>query len=103
MSQSPGSSDPIPSSPTYNDEIPNLHLTHIFGLDTSSDDLVFAVQGTAPPQDEVNLNEGSDEYRSCLTNVGLRWEKLEVKVWKGGLELINEEFVGVECIVSTEV
>lgn len=73
------------------------------GLDISSSDLAFAIQGTAPPQDEVELNEGSNEYRSYLTNVGLRWEQLEVKLWKGGLEMINEDFVDVECIVSTEV
>lgn len=96
-------SEPIPPSPTYNDEIPNLHPTLIVGLDISASDLAFAVQGTTPPQQEVNLDEGSDEYRSRLTNVGLRWEKLDVKVWKGGLEVVNDEFVDVECIVSTEV
>ncbi|GLB40263.1 putative O-methyltransferase activity [Lyophyllum shimeji] len=97
------SSDPMPPSPTYNDEIPNIHTTHIMGLDVSPSDLAFAVQGTAPPQPEVNLNEGSDQYTPLLTNVGLRWEDLDVKIWKGGLEVVNEEFVDVECIVSTEV
>lgn len=97
------SSDPMPPSPTYNDEITNIHPTHIMGLDISSSDLEFAIQGTAPPQPEINLNEGSDRYTPFFTNVGLRWEDLEAKIWKGGLEVINEEFVDVECIVSSEV
>ncbi|KAF9466620.1 hypothetical protein BDZ94DRAFT_1127426, partial [Collybia nuda] len=97
------SSTLTPPSPTYNDEIPNLHPTTLVGIDLSTSDLAFAVQGTTPPQSEVNLDEGSDEYRSRLTNVGLRWEKLSVKVWKGGLEVVNEEFVDMECIVCTEV
>jgi hypothetical protein len=103
LPESSSSSVPTPPSPTYNDEIPNLHPTLLIGLDILSSDLAFAVQGTAPPQKEVNLDEGSDEYRSRLTNVGLRWERLDVKVWKGGLEVVNEEFADVECIVSTEV
>jgi hypothetical protein len=37
------------------------------------------------------------------THVGIRWEEMEAKVWKGGLEVANEEFVGIECLVSTEV
>ncbi|KAG5649961.1 hypothetical protein H0H81_001308 [Sphagnurus paluster] len=96
------SSDTMPPSPTYNDEIPTVHPTHIMGLDISATDLEFALQGTAPPQPEVNLNEGS-QYASLFTNVGLRWEDLVAKIWKGGLEVINEEFIDIECIVSTEV
>ncbi|KAF8071784.1 hypothetical protein FPV67DRAFT_1411272 [Lyophyllum atratum] len=97
------SADPVPQSPTYNDEIPIIHPTHIMGLDVSAGDLEFAIQGIAPPQPEVDINEGSDQYMPRYTNVGLRWEDLEAKVWKGGLEVINEEFVDMECIVSTEV
>ncbi|KAJ4474327.1 hypothetical protein J3R30DRAFT_3507606 [Lentinula aciculospora] len=33
----------------------------------------------------------------------LRWEETTVTLWKAGFETINEEFVGVECIVSMEV
>ncbi|KAG5647338.1 hypothetical protein DXG03_000406 [Asterophora parasitica] len=101
--EAPNTSGLIPSSPAYNDEIPNIHTTHIMGLDICASDLEFAVQGCAPPQADVNLNEGSDMYASYFTNVDLRWEDLEAKLWKGGLEAINEEFVNVECIVSTEV
>lgn len=102
-SSSSADANSVPPSPTYNDEIPNLHTTHIAGLDISGHDLAFAVQGTAPPQIEVDVNEGNNDFRSLLTNVGLRWEDLVVKVWKGGLEVVNDEFVGFECIVSTEV
>jgi hypothetical protein len=101
LSPLPGStplSDPIPPSPTYNDEIPNLHTTHLYGLDVSASDLAFAVQTTTPPQ-EAEPEEG-DGYRRYT---GVRWESLEVTVWKGGLEVINDTLVDVECIVSTEV
>ncbi|KAG6865183.1 hypothetical protein C0991_004626 [Blastosporella zonata] len=103
LEENPHSSENTPLSPTYNDEIPNIHPARIIGLDISSSDLEFAVKGTAPPQPEVDLNEGSSQFATCYTNVGLRWEDLDVKVWKGGLEVINEDFVDVECIVSTEV
>lgn len=91
-------SDSIPPSPTYNDEIPNLHPTHVHGLDVSAPDLAFAVQSTTPPQDA-----GTEEGSGYRLYAGVRWEGLEVAVWKGGLEVINENFVDVECIVSTEV
>jgi hypothetical protein len=70
----------------------------LYGLDVSASDLAFAVQTTTPPQ-EVEHDEGNG-YRLYT---GVRWEDLEVTVWKGGLEVINEKFVDVECIVSTEV
>ncbi|KAG6830868.1 hypothetical protein H0H92_014233 [Tricholoma furcatifolium] len=92
-----------PLSPTYNEEIPSIHTTHIMGLDISSIDLEFAIQGTKPPEPEINLEEGSNPYTSCLTSIGLRWEDLDVKIWKGGLQVINEDFVDTQCIVSTEV
>jgi len=91
------SSDPTPLSPTYNDEIPNLHITQLSGLDISPTDLEFAVQNTSLSQDEPN------EYRSYLTNIPLRWEDIQVKIWNGCLESINEDFIDVECIISTEV
>ncbi|KAF8800824.1 hypothetical protein BYT27DRAFT_7199270 [Phlegmacium glaucopus] len=91
----------IPPTPTYNDdEIPNLHISELHGLDISPEDLAFAVESAAPPKTEQeHLGSG---YRSY--NVGIqRWEELVVKVWKGGLEVINEEFMDIQCIISTEV
>jgi hypothetical protein len=72
-----------------NDEIKNLHPTHVVGLDISSPDLEFASQVTAPTP--------------LASHNGIRWEPLDVKIWKGGLESFNPEFVDVECIVSSEV
>ncbi|KAG6857401.1 hypothetical protein H0H87_004763 [Tephrocybe sp. NHM501043] len=100
--ENPCSPQDLPLSPTYNDEIPNIHPTRIIGLDISSNDLEFAVLNTAP-QPEKDHNEGSDRFASRYTSVSMRWEDLDAQIWKGGLEVINEDFVDIECIVSTEV
>lgn len=99
--KSPLANEHVPPTPTYNDdEIPNLHISELHGLDISTEELAFTIESTAPPQKEQERS-GSG-YRSY--NVGLqRWEELIVKVWKGGLEVINEEFIDIECIISTEV
>lgn len=78
------------------DSIPNLHASLIHGLDISPNDLAFAIDATRPP---APLEDLPEFFRDPLT----RFELLEVKLWEGGLETINEEFVGIECIVSTEV
>ena len=83
--------DPAPTNKPidpHQGEIANLHCTKIQGLDISSSDLQYAIQGTAPPQ-------SNSQY--------IRWEPLEVKIWHGGLESVNPGFVDAECIVSTEV
>ncbi|KAG5340871.1 hypothetical protein C0989_000225 [Termitomyces sp. Mn162] len=90
------------SAEKYNDEIPNIHPTHVMGLDISSNDLEFAVQGTAP-QPEMELDKDGDYCSAKFSSVNPRWEDLDVKIWKGGLEVINEDFVDIECIVSSEV
>jgi len=78
------------------DEIPNLHISHLHGLDISKIDLNFAARETAPPK-------STSDNRSSSFYIQQRWEELEIKLWEGGLEVINEEFVDIECIVSTEV
>lgn len=78
------------------DEIPNLHISHLHGLDISKIDLEFAARETAPPK-------STSDNRPFFFHVQQRWEELEIKLWEGGLEVINEEFVDIECIVSTEV
>jgi hypothetical protein len=92
-----------PESPTYNttDDIPNLHVSLLHGLDISASDLAFAIERTQPPPEPEDIITGMG-YRTYSTGVQ-RWEDLQVKIWKGGLETVNEAFVGVECIVSTEV
>ncbi|KAE9390107.1 hypothetical protein BT96DRAFT_926125 [Gymnopus androsaceus JB14] len=94
------SASPINLFNSSSDPIPNLHITRIAGLDISSYDLKFAVDATAPPsaQDESLMDPWRLNKRE-----GLRWEEMTAKIWQGGLETINEEFVGIECIVSTEV
>ncbi|KAH9916169.1 uncharacterized protein B0H18DRAFT_858656, partial [Fomitopsis serialis] len=62
-----------------------LHPLKVIGLDISTTDLEYATQATEP-----------SDWR-------LRWEPLEVEIWEGGLEAVNPAFVGMECIVATEV
>ncbi|KAJ2914058.1 hypothetical protein MD484_g6357, partial [Candolleomyces efflorescens] len=83
-------------SATFNsmDGIKNLHVELIHGLDISPTDLEFAINTTRPPEPQP-----PSDYTLSLT----RFESTDVKLWEGGLEVINEEFVGIECIVSTEV
>lgn len=83
-------------SPTFNsnEDIPNLHPNLVHGLDISPDDLKFAIGRTRAPEPELD-----SKYTINLT----RFEPLDVKLWEGSLEVINEEFVGIECIVSSEV
>ncbi|KAJ3834520.1 hypothetical protein F5878DRAFT_353178 [Lentinula raphanica] len=98
----------IPSvSPTslYNtpsDPIPNLHITRLNGLDISSRDLEFAGQAITPPA-IAGDDEPFDPWRHRTSRESVRWEEMTAKLWQGGLETINEEFVGTECIVSSEV
>ncbi|KAF8206165.1 hypothetical protein K438DRAFT_1816712 [Mycena galopus ATCC 62051] len=82
---------------SYKTDLPNLHARRIAGLDISANDLDFAVKSTAPPSGNAN-EEDPYSYGVRVT----RWEDLTAKVWKGGLQVINEEFVDVECIVCTE-
>ncbi|PCH42492.1 hypothetical protein WOLCODRAFT_72633 [Wolfiporia cocos MD-104 SS10] len=67
-----------------------LHPVKVMGLDTCARDLQDAIEGTDPNLD-MSWKQPS------------RWEPLEVQIWEGGLETFNPEFVGVECILSTEV
>lgn len=72
--------------------LPELHIRHIAGLDVSDIELQEAVKATAPPPPST-----SPYLRS------LRWEPLDVNIWKGRLEVFNEAFVDAECIVCMEV
>ncbi|KAJ7476039.1 hypothetical protein FB451DRAFT_994199, partial [Mycena latifolia] len=80
----------------YKSDMPNLHARRIAGLDISAPDLAFAVRAAAPTNPD---DDAAYTYSLRVT----RWEGLTAKVWQGGLQVINEEFVGVECIVCTEV
>lgn len=89
---------------TSSDPIPNLHITRLVGLDISTRDLEFAAQAIAPPANVENTEDSSiDPWRYRGSKDTVRWEEMTAKLWEGGLETINEEFVGTECIVSSEV
>ncbi|KAJ7067132.1 hypothetical protein C8F01DRAFT_1120393 [Mycena amicta] len=87
---------PCVESYSYKIDVTNLHMQRIAGLDISASDLAFAIKDTQPPSGEVS---DEDSFGLRLT----RFENLSVKIFKGGLQTINEEFIGVECIVCTEV
>lgn len=80
-------------------EVLNLHPTHVHGLDFSSHDLQFAMEGTQPrsPSDGGGGGYGFGHRHD------IRWEQLEVCIWEGRLEVLNEAFIGMECIVAMEV
>ncbi|KAH8100047.1 hypothetical protein BXZ70DRAFT_1000564 [Cristinia sonorae] len=70
-----------------------LHITALNGLDISAFDLKDAVEAVAI-KDTTSLRKWQIQQR---------WEPLDVKIWSGGLEVFNPEFVDTECIVATEV
>ena len=97
-----------PSSPGYaykEDDIPNLHVREVHGLDVSEEDLVFAMQAASPPErkEEDGDNSAMGSRLRILTGGNERWEALMSKVWKGSLDVVNEEFKNIECIVGMEV
>ena len=87
--------------PELTEDSTYLYPTVVHGLDISAEDLAFAVRDTAPAaMDEAAYNAN---FRSRYTSHSIRWEDLNVNIWKGGLQTINREFIDIECIVSTEV
>ncbi|KAF9267959.1 hypothetical protein L218DRAFT_654877 [Marasmius fiardii PR-910] len=96
--------------------IPFLHIKRVAGLDISDVDLDFAVKVTEPePSEPVGTGSSAEVGPGTRTGLGwgfgiglggrepVRWEPMTASIWKGGLEVVNEEFVGVECIVASEV
>lgn len=72
-----------------------LRVSHLHGLDISDNDLQNTIISTSPP------SESSGEY--AYYSRAIRWEPLQVDIWKGSLASVNEPFIGIESIVSTEV
>ncbi|KAF9651441.1 hypothetical protein BDM02DRAFT_3110493 [Thelephora ganbajun] len=72
-----------------------LHISHLHGLDISDHDLQNTIISTSPP------SESSTEYD--YYSRAIRWEPLQVRIWKGSLASVNEPFIGIESIISTEV
>lgn len=93
-----------PSRNSTVDEIPNLHPRLVHGLDISPGDLQFAIDRTRPPVPEPEDEDAHVRQMRRLYSPNLtRFEEMDVKIWEGGLEVVNEEFVGLECIVASEV
>ena len=86
-----------------------LHPRKISGLDISGTDLECTVRTTMPPpmpatdSDSDSDSEGKLHVQALWHRAPSRWEELEVNVWEGSLAHVNPAFVGVECIVATEV
>jgi len=61
------------------------------------------MQAASPPErKEEDASEEGSRMR-ILTGGQERWEALVSKVWKGSLEVVNDEFKNIECIVGMEV
>jgi small RNA 2'-O-methyltransferase len=71
-----------------------LHVRNLHALDVSYEDLQQVISYAKPPAPPNDAQ---------LWPAPNRWEPLDVKVWHGGMQVFNPEFVGIECIVSTEV
>src|ERR1700722_17952165 len=69
----------------HKNEILSLHPARVFGLDVSAQDLQFAMENTA------------------VSRAMRRWEDLEAKIWEGSLDVVNEAFVDIDCVVAMEV
>lgn len=69
----------------------------LYALEPHSASVAQTILTTAPPPPR---EEGEKRF-AWLERI--RWNELEVKVWKGGLEVVNDEMINVECIVATEV
>ena len=89
--ESPDHTDAIAQVKNIQDDY--MHLRSIHALDTCSLAIELAQKACSPPPSSKDGFWG--DY--------VRWEDLDVKIWKGGLEAYNPEFVGVDCIICTEV
>lgn len=79
----------------------DLHLHAIHGLDPSAQTLEFAIQGTAPPPPDKPSFTGYERW----VRRNARWMHLEVNIWEGGFEAINDSFAGdkIDAFVASEV
>lgn len=85
-------------------EIQNIHLFQLHGLDVSIADLESAAKWMQPqlkmPKAAYSASPWDVNY---LDWPSARWDDLDVSIWKGGVEHVNPTFIGIDCIVSTEV
>lgn len=79
----------------------DLYLHALHGLDPCGQNLEHVIQGTAPaPPDTPSFN-GYERW----SRRNARWMRLEVNIWEGGFETINDAFAGdkIDVFVATEV
>ncbi|KAF8591060.1 hypothetical protein K439DRAFT_1402650 [Ramaria rubella] len=83
--------------PTQSD----LYLKTIHGLDPHPPNCELAALSTAPPPFDKPPFTGYDRWRKR----DARWMPLEVSIWEGGFEAINDAFEGdnVDAFVASEV
>ena len=79
----------------------DLFLHAIHGLDPCASNLELVIQGTAPPSPDIPSFTG---YERWLRR-NARWMQLEVNIWEGGFEAINDAFSGdkIDVFVASEV
>ncbi|MBW0525714.1 hypothetical protein O181_065429 [Austropuccinia psidii MF-1] len=82
----------LPQVPRLSAHEQDLHLSHLIGIDIDPNRLRSARQSISP----TNLNFSS--YSPAI-----RWEPLEVEIWQGDITVFNNKFVGIECVVMSEV
>jgi small RNA 2'-O-methyltransferase len=98
----PASSLPPTSKETaYDDDLEEIHLTKLGGLDIDASALEWAVTAVS------TSSEGKE--RDVWHCPHPRWESLDVKLWHASFEeshmslCCDDKGAGYECIVSTEV
>jgi len=79
----------------------DLYLQAIHGLDPCAATLELVIQGTAPPPPEIPSFTGYERWSRRKA----RWMRLEVNIWEGGFEAINDAFAGnkIDVFVAAEV
>ncbi|KIY51710.1 hypothetical protein FISHEDRAFT_7390, partial [Fistulina hepatica ATCC 64428] len=87
------------------DMFPELHMERVCGLDVSDAELQLSLNQVRPPPSTED-DDDNGKPRKLIRTFNLldmtRWEPLRAEIWKGGVEVVNENFIGTECIVSTE-
>jgi small RNA 2'-O-methyltransferase len=79
----------------------DLYLHTIHGLDPCASNLELAIQGTAPSSLDKPPFTGYERW----TRRNARWTSLEVNIWEGGFEAINDAFArdAIDVFVASEV
>lgn len=72
----------------------DLHLQVLIGLDLDPERLQYARTLNQDPHQSLSSSSFPPPSR---------WEPLRVELWHGNLAVKNERFVGIECIIMSEV